>query len=729
MKPTYIILLFGLFVLAFLTIPTLARDADKIVTAVRVETPPVLDGTITAEEYPAEPATGFTQFRPEDGIPALEKTEVYVVYDDDAIYFGWICYEDKPGELVASAMVRDAVLNNDDSIDIMFDTNNDLETSYDFMTNPLGTKYDGLYARDGSSGGPEWDGVWDVVTAMGEDRWTAEFRIPWENFTYSPNVTEMGLQLYRNMKPDYEDVTWAGDSTNLASIPHFGTLKGLTGLKPPKRFTFLPYGTIRGEQYPSPGDPDVNDSEVVYDGGLDFEFNGGKVLTFNATLNPDYAHIEADPEQIQLDPSNIFLFEKRPFFTEANSIFATGSAIEPLYTRSMTDILAGAKFTGTAGKFSYGAMDVQLEGEDPVFPGDNVSTARVTFAPYEKSYIGALLVGRYGLGERTRISDIDEYNVVAAIDSELAFGESFYLRTLGTKSITKRHPETEQYYDLGKDYALLGQFRYQPDFFTSLAIGYIEIQENYQSDVSFLQAFDVNRREAWMFGRKDIYLNNAIIRDVAFNNYYTHWWRLDTNATINNYWNPSGTVIFTNDLFVSVFGNLGRDGRFYMYGIPDYEAQRTLNAGLSFGNNMMSWGQLRGEYWRGGYFGAEYNNYELETTFIPFAKLQIGLDVELTDPILDRNDPGYTWEADEPFGVANLRVVNNIAENLYWRAIMQGNTANDVYLGSALVAWTYLPGSTAYIAYEEQRLDSSTTGDFELIDRQVFLKVSYMLNI
>jgi hypothetical protein len=716
------------FIMVVSSLPGIARDS-KTAVAVRVANPPVLDGVITAEEYPTEPVTEFTQFRPNNDIPAVEPTEVYLVYDDEALYVGWVCYEDKPDELVASAMVRDAFLNNDDSIDILIDSNNDLETAYDFMTNPLGTKYDGLYARDGQAGGPEWDAVWDVVTSIDEDKWIAELRIPWENFTYSPNVTEMGLQLYRNVKPDLEDTYWAGDLTNLASIPRFGTMSGLEGLKPPKRFTFLPYGTIKGEQWPSETYPGVNEDEITYDYGLDFEFNGGKVLTFNATLNPDYAHIEADPEQIQLDPSNIFLFEKRPFFTEANSIFATGSGIEPLYTRSLTDILAGAKITGNASRFSYGAMSVQLEDEDPAFPGDNVSAARLTFAPYEKSYLGALLVSRYGFGKRNPVTYVDDYNVVGVVDSEFAFRDVFYLRTIGALSRTKRHPLLEQYYAPGEDYALLGRFRYQPDFFTNLAVGYNEFHENYQSDVSFLQPFDVNRREAWMYGRKDIYFNGSVVRNVAFNTYYTHWWRLDADAMINNYWNPTISVFFDNNLYASVFGNIGKDCRFYMYGIPDYEAQRTLNAGFTFGNSMASWGQIRGQYWRGEFFGAEYNNYSLETTFIPIAKLQIGLDAEITDPILDRNDPDYTEEADEPFGVANIRIVNNITENLYWRALVQGNTSSDIYLGSALVAWTYQPGSTAYLAYEEERLDSSTTGDLELIDRQVFLKVSYMLNI
>jgi|GEM_PF-741917 len=713
-------------ILIALPVLVFARS-EETAYAVRVETPPVVDGVVAPEEYPVEPVTEFTQFRPGDGIPPLERTEVYIVYDDDAIYFGWVCYEDKPGELVASAMVRDAFLNNDDSIDVMIDANNDLETSYDFMTNPLGTKYDGLYARDGAAGGSEWDGVWDVATSIGEDRWAAELRIPWENFTYSPDVSEMGLQLYRNVKPDYEDLTWAGDSTNLASIPHFGTLTGLEGLKPPKRFALLPYGTVRGEQYPSDDDSDILDDEITYDGGLDFEFNGGKAFTFNATLNPDYAHIEADPEEIQLDPQDIYLTEKRPFFTEANSVFSTGSDIEPLYTRSMKEILAGVKATGTMGRFSYGVMDVQLEKDDPTFPEDNVMAARLSYVPYEKSNVGALVVSRYGIGERLRVSDTDDYNFTGAFNADLPICGAFYLRGVAAKSHTKRPPVTERSYEPGKDFAYLSRVRYYPDFFTDFAVGYQEFGKNYQADVSFTQPYQLNRRSVWANGTKNLYFTGGILRNICISSYYTHWWRVDNNATIYNYWNPSISVETNNIVGGYVFGSFGSDGRFYMYNIRDYRKQRTFNGGVGFGTQTMSWGQITGEYWRGEYFGVEYNDYQIETTLIPIATLQFGLDFEITDPILDRNAPDYSDEADKPIAAANFRVIHNINEDLYWRAIVQGNTDSDVYLGSALVAWEYLRGSTAYVAYEERRGKSGD--EFALIDRMVFVKMSYLLTL
>lgn len=112
--------------------------ADETVRAARVEEARVVDGVINDGKYPSEPATGFREYRPNLGEPAEDETEVYIVYDDVALYVGWVCYEDNVRGLVANAMVRDSPLNPDDCVGLMLDANNDRQTAYDFMVNCLG---------------------------------------------------------------------------------------------------------------------------------------------------------------------------------------------------------------------------------------------------------------------------------------------------------------------------------------------------------------------------------------------------------------------------------------------------------------------------------------------------------------------------------------------------------------------------------------------------------------
>ena len=64
-------------------------DATKVVRVVRVETRPVIDGRLDEAIWQqADVITDFHQIRPGNGTPPSERTEVYLLYDSDALYIG-----------------------------------------------------------------------------------------------------------------------------------------------------------------------------------------------------------------------------------------------------------------------------------------------------------------------------------------------------------------------------------------------------------------------------------------------------------------------------------------------------------------------------------------------------------------------------------------------------------------------------------------------------------------
>jgi hypothetical protein len=714
-KNPYIAILIGLF-----TWVAASARTGETVTAVRVETPPTLDGIVNSEEYPVEPASGFIQERPALGEPALNETEVFIVYDDEAFYFGIICYERDVSKLVANNVSRDAYMHGDDTINVMLDANNDGDSAYDLMINCAGNLYDGQFSADGTSGGRQWDGVWTVETSTGEDRWYCEIAFPWDNMVYDPDDTEMGIQFIRFQQGDHETTFWSGDGSNISRVSTFGTLTGLEGLKPPKRFTFIPYGTARGEQWPSETETDAIESEFVADGGVDFGYNGGKRFQFNATVNPDYAQIEADPEVINLTPGIIYLDEKRPFFTETNTAFDTFH-FNFLYTRSLTDILVGAKATGTIGRFSYAALDTQLSEDDVQFPEDNVAAARLKASITGATYVGATVVARKGLGIVARGRDLSHSNIVGSVDSVVALPWDLSLKGTFAKSQTDWLP-VAQPDATGKDYtAVLRLNRVVPDFITIL--GYRETGENFQSDISFYEPYDQNFRGGIAYLDKTWHVDKGPIRSLKAFGLYIHRRRLDNDAAIYNFW-ESYFDFFTDNLIVGPYINRGYDDRFYSYGLPRYVIDRY---GLYVATEAMSWGEASVFLWRGEYYGESYNDVEVDLRVLPLPSLQVELDTEFIDAIYEPTDPEYETAADRLQIVANLKVTHNILDNLYWRAILQGDNEDDMYLGSFLVGWEYFPGSNAYLAYEENRFNNYDTGEFELVDRRVFLKASYML--
>lgn len=143
----------------FVAAAACGADDEWVMRARRAETPPVIDGVMEELWFEAEPASGFKQFRPTSNQQALKDTEVYFLYDDEALYVGWVCYEEDVSRLVAGATVRDMFMNDDDCVDLMLDANNDRQSAYDFMVNWRGVRYDGSIAKDGSVGGRRGTGT------------------------------------------------------------------------------------------------------------------------------------------------------------------------------------------------------------------------------------------------------------------------------------------------------------------------------------------------------------------------------------------------------------------------------------------------------------------------------------------------------------------------------------------------------------------------------------------
>ena len=136
----------------------------------------------------------------EGGTPS-ERTEIRVVYDEDAIYIGAILYDD-PEEILAFQKRRDGFLSTDDRFMWILDTFRDGRTGYFFETNATGVMGDALIAGGsggrggggfgGGGGGSSraWDGIWQVKTLIGPDGWSLEIQMhldPREDWLFSAN--------------------------------------------------------------------------------------------------------------------------------------------------------------------------------------------------------------------------------------------------------------------------------------------------------------------------------------------------------------------------------------------------------------------------------------------------------------------------------------------------------------------------------------------------------------
>jgi hypothetical protein len=140
----------------------IAGDNPRNIRAMRVKTPPTIDGYLNDDVWKvADPATDFIQRDPDEGSPATERSEIRVLYDDEALYFGCMFYDSEPDKIVARLTRRDNEIESDRG-SIRIDTFHDHQTGYEFTFNAAGVKVDILQFDDANKEDESWDAVWDL---------------------------------------------------------------------------------------------------------------------------------------------------------------------------------------------------------------------------------------------------------------------------------------------------------------------------------------------------------------------------------------------------------------------------------------------------------------------------------------------------------------------------------------------------------------------------------------
>jgi hypothetical protein len=301
-------------------------------TAFAAERPPVIDGRDDDPIWASgAPITGFRVFDPkEDGDPTFQ-TEAKIGYDAENLYIFARMFDPHPDSIVSLLSRRD-VRTQSEQIKIMIDSYHDRRTGYEFAVNPAGVKRD-YYTYDDSREDITWDAVWDVATRIDSLGWTAEFRIPLSQIRY-PHAAEntFGVMIMRDLVRASERSSWPLLRRSVRGIAsQFGEVTGFRGLGSPHRLEVAPYVVTKNRS--TPGRGGFARTQKLTAGG-DVKYGLTSNLTVDATINPDFGQVEADPAQLNLSAFETFLAEQRPFFLEGTGIFSfAGEATRLFYTR------------------------------------------------------------------------------------------------------------------------------------------------------------------------------------------------------------------------------------------------------------------------------------------------------------------------------------------------------------------------------------------------------------
>ncbi len=291
--------------------------------------PPVIDGSIDDVEWKTGEWQGdFTQFEPDNGAPSSQRTEFMILYDDNNIYVAFKAYDTNPDSIVRRISRRD---NGDgDFVGIGFDSYHDLQTGFAFVTNAAGVKNDFIWSQDGRIEDDTWDAIWFTGAKVYEWGWAAEMRIPLTQLRFRISDEGVwGIEAFRRVFRCQETSVWQFIDRNASGMVHnFGTLTGLTDIKPRKQADITPFVVGSVETFEKEdGNPFATGTNWKYNGGLDAKFGLTNNMTLDLTVNPDFGQVEADPSEVNLTAYETFFQEKRPFFIEGNNITSLKTGI------------------------------------------------------------------------------------------------------------------------------------------------------------------------------------------------------------------------------------------------------------------------------------------------------------------------------------------------------------------------------------------------------------------
>jgi len=288
-------------------------------TAVRAAHPPAIDGRDDDPVWREAPAiTQFREFQPkQDGDPRFA-TEAKVAYDDRNIYVFVRAFDPHPDSILRLLARRD-VRAATDQLKIIIDSYHDRRSGYEFAVNPAGVKRDYAIYND-TQEDDAWDAVWEVATAVDSLGWTAEFRIPLSQLRYVPRGTNtFGFGVWRDIQRYTERVSWPLFRQSQSGISsQLGELHGLDGLPSPRRPEIAPYAVTKNVSVPLASGFDRSQKVTA---GADLKYGITSNLTLDATVNPDFGQVEADPAVLNLTVFETFFQERRPFFVQGAGIF------------------------------------------------------------------------------------------------------------------------------------------------------------------------------------------------------------------------------------------------------------------------------------------------------------------------------------------------------------------------------------------------------------------------
>jgi hypothetical protein len=380
----------------------------------RLTSPIIVDGVLSDEAWRRIEPLPLTMHLPVFRGTPVQRSEIRVAYDDEFLYVGGWFYDTDPDGIRINSLYRDR-WSGDDALAIYIDAFNDNQNAKWFGVTPAGMRFDLLVSDDGNVINDNWDAFWTAKATITREGWFVEVRIPFSSLGFDADASGravMGLTVTRLVSRLGERVTFpAIDPKFPFRRPSMAQDVAVQGVRARRPFHLTPYVLGGASRVTPAADADMRTRPREI--GADARYALSPNLTLDLTANTDFAHVEADEQQIALDRFPLFFPERRRFFQEGAGLFdfVTANGTRLFHSRRIglganlepVRILGGARLVGRAGAWDIGALTMQT-ADDDTRPGENFGVLRLRRPVLNRaSTAGVMFTSHYGNG-RTNVA-------------------------------------------------------------------------------------------------------------------------------------------------------------------------------------------------------------------------------------------------------------------------------------------------------------------------------------
>lgn len=706
-----------------------ARDREAPPTVEARRTPPGseirLDGLLNEEAWSAAvPATSLAQREPTEGAEPTGRTEIRVLFDDLNLYVGVTAHDPEPDAIVGRILSRDRLMEvrgglafgGDDAVAILFDTFHDHRSAMVFATNVNGAEFDALVAEEGRVVNVDWRGIWRVEARRTDGGWSAEFQIPFRTLRYRAGggAWEWGFNVARVRRRNNEESLLAGWQRDTEG---FVRVSRATHLRSPDP---LPDAGLGAEITPfvllGMTRPEADGSASWRtDVGADLRARIGTGLTLDVTLNPDFAQVEVDDQQVNLTRFPLFFPEKRGFFLENAGVFEFGNRgtddappFLMFFSRRIgvaneeeVPVLGGARVSGREGALTLGLLNV-VSGETAGAASSNYGVARVT-RDLGGGHVGVMVTDRRGGGET---------NTVGGLDWSLWPHRSLNLR--GYVAGTQTSGEG------GDDLSYFLSANFQGDVW-GFHLRQFEVGPEARADVGFIERTDIRTRRGvirttarpQLLGLRRIDSYTFGVHSTTTAGRVQDWY---FGHDLSPTWNSGDFAsLYALRRFTRVDEPFDLGGRVRVPA-SDYD-EWELGASLTTSPSRPVRGRIELSAQR--FFGGDLFSVGGELTVNPTANFLASLRLDRSRVAL----PGGAFTS----RILGLRSVYAFSTRVQVAALLQHNDLDDRASINVRAIFNHRPGSDLVLAFTEER--ATDRAGWALSSRGVVLKLAYVTQL